>query len=111
MAANGKHPKFVRSNYKSKVRVGLPWRKPHGIDSKQRVKLNAAGAIPQIGYQGKKSERHKHPRGAFETLVFNEKELRKVPKGMLVRLGGTVGEKKRKVLRKIAGELKLHVLN
>ena len=106
-----KHPRFVRQNLSQKKRVRhTGWRKPRGIDNKQRVGLKSAGALPKIGYQGPRSERHKHPSGFYEMRVFNEKDLLKInPKTHACRLGASVGERKRIVLRKKAAELGIHV--
>jgi len=112
MAADGKHPKFQRLNYGHIKRVGKAWRMPHGIDSKQRVKLKWAGALPAIGYRGKKSERDKHPSGKKEVLVCNAGQLSSLGgKEVVVRLSATMGEKKRKEVRAKAAELGLKVLN
>jgi large subunit ribosomal protein L32e len=53
-----------------------------------------------------------HPSGFREVLVHNEKELRGLdPKTQAVRIGGTVGSKKRSALEGKAKELGLRVLN
>jgi len=110
-----KHPRFVRTNSWSYVRVKTTWRKPRGIDSKQRQKLKSAGAVPKIGYQGAKSVRHTRiaNKGAKEVLIHNLKELAalKGQKLVVAKIGGTVGELKRMAIRKEAKALKKKVLN
>ncbi len=112
MAADGKHPKFRRLNSASIKRVGKAWRMPHGIDSKQRVKLKWAGALPAIGYRGKKSERNKHPCGKFEVVVSNAGQLAILKdRSVAVRFSGALGTKKKKELAAKAREMGLRVLN
>lgn len=111
MIKKRRHPKFQRQNYGSIKRVGRAWRKPHGIDSKQRLQWKSAGALPTVGYRNAKSVRYLHPSGFREVRVRNEKELRAVEKNTAARFSAAIGEKKRKVLRKIASELKVKLLN
>ncbi|MBU1197496.1 hypothetical protein KJ765_03200 [Candidatus Micrarchaeota archaeon] len=110
-----KHPKFQRPNLSGrniKKRVKDSWRKPRGIDSKQRQKLKWAGAVVKIGYRSPRSERGKHPKGLPEVLVHNLKELELV-KGntVVIRLGGALSKRNKIVLRTKAKENKMHVVN
>jgi len=111
MASSGKHPKFQRQNYGSVKRVGTSWRKPHGIDSKQRVMQVAYGALPKIGFKGKKKNQHLHPRGKKENYVRGMKQLLTLEKGSLVRLNATIGQKLRQVMIAKAKEKGLIILN
>jgi len=106
------HPSFKRPNYGFKKRVKANWRKPRGIDSKQRMKRIAYGHVPLIGYKGPRATRHVHPCGLREALVANEKELMQInPKTHAARIRGTVGKKKREQLRAKAVLLGIKVLN
>ncbi len=106
-----KHPKFVRQNRAVDKRVGEAWRKPHGIDNKQRVKLRWAGAMPNIGYRGKKEERGKRL-GKFLVVVHNAAEAAKCnPKTTDVYISATVGKKKRVEIIEAAKKASVHVLN
>ncbi len=109
-----KLPKFQRLNVHTFKRVKNVWRKPRGIDSKQRQKLKAYGAYPDVGYRTPRNERHLVG-GMVVILVANEKDLAKAakedPKKNVVRFSGTLGKKKRLVLDKKAKEWKLKVLN
>ncbi len=112
MAADGKHPKFQRLNFGHIKRVKKAWRMPHGIDSKQRIKKKWAGALPAIGYRGKKSQRDLHPSGFPEALVHNAKELSALKgKKTIARLAATVGEKKRAELKKLAKSAGIRIVN
>ena len=99
---------FKRQNRAIDKRVGESWRKPRGIDNKQRIQLRGTSAIPKIGYRGKKTERHLHPSGLKEKIVFTVKELEK---GFCIRIGGSVGLKKKKVIVAEAKKMGLKVLN
>ncbi len=106
-----KHPKFQRQNAAAKKRVGFSWRRPRGIDNKQRLKLKSAGALPSVGWRSAKAVRGLHPSGFFEKLVFNEKQLAQVDaRTQAVRIAAGVGLKKRQAILKKAAELGLKVL-
>lgn len=105
------HPKFVRQNRSVDKRVGEAWRKPRGIDNKQRVMLKWCGALPCIGYRSAKDTRGMR-NGAKLTVVHNEAELAKVdPKAEHVYFASTVGKKKRAVLLEKAQKAGIKVLN
>lgn len=104
-------PKFVRQNRRQKKRVSEPWRKPRGIDNKQRVQKGGTGKLPKIGFRTPKSTRFLSNGGKMVMLVCNEKELNSVPPGYLVRFSATLGKRKRTVFLKQAKEKKLTVVN
>ena len=105
-------PKFKRSNGGRFKRLKDVWRKPRGIDNKQRSKLKSAGVVVRIGYRTKREDRGFHPTGFREILVHNVFELKKVNREKEVaRMAAGVGEKKRAQIRKAAGELGVRVLN
>lgn len=107
-----KLPSFKRLNLGAKKRVKGNWRKPHGIDSKQRQKLKAYGAIPDIGYRSKRSQRFLHPSGLEAVLVSNASQLHTLDVSkQCVRFSSTLGSKKRKMLEKIVKEKKLKLVN
>jgi large subunit ribosomal protein L32e len=106
-----KHPKFHRQNIAVNKRVGLAWRKPRGIDNKQRIHLKSAGALPKIGWRSPKSTRGMHPSGFQDKIVFNELQLAQLdPKTQAARIAAGVGGKKRAAIIKKAAELGLKVL-
>ncbi|MCX6767477.1 MAG: 50S ribosomal protein L32e [Candidatus Micrarchaeota archaeon] len=110
-----RHPRFVRANYGRIRKVGRAWRRPRGIDSKQRVGLNYAGAKPEIGYRSMKKTRGLHPSGLAEERVSRPEELKAVAarRGTVfaARIAGGVGKRKAAEIRKAAGELGIKVLN
>jgi len=106
-----KHPKFQRQNIAVYKRVGLAWRRPRGIDNKQRLKLKSAGALPSVGWRSPKVKRGLHPSGFQEKLVFNEKQLLQLnPRKHAVRVAASVGARKKTEILKKAAELGLKVL-
>lgn len=105
-----KHPKFQRPNLKVDKRLKHSWRKPHGIDSKQRQKLKWAGAVVKVGYRSPRATRDVHPNGLKEVLVQNAKEIDGL-KGVAVRLAGSLSEKSKGAMRKKAVAMGLKVLN
>ncbi len=107
-----KIPSFQRMNIHSKKRVKNKWRKPRGIDSKQRQKLKAYGAIPDIGYRTANAERGLRSNGLKEVLVSNAKQLVGLDAVKnCIRFSATLGKKKKTQLEKIAKEKKLKMVN
>ncbi len=107
-----KIPSFQRMNIHSKKRVKNKWRKPRGIDSKQRQKLKAYGAIPDVGYRTAVIERYRRSNGLIEVLVSNEKQLAGVDAvKMCIRFSATLGKKKRDKLVKLAKDKKIKMVN
>jgi large subunit ribosomal protein L32e len=105
-----KKPDFIIPNSKKMKRVPSRWRKPRGIDNKKRIRLAAHGASPRIGYKNSAAVRFMHPCGSIEVMVHNPAQLEGI-KGAVIRIGGSVGNKKRIAIVNRASELKLRVLN
>lgn len=103
-------PKFVRQNVAQKKRVGSAWRKPRGIDNKQRVQKSGFGSLPRIGYRTAKSERGLHPTGLKEVLVRTMRDLAGL-KGVAVRFSATIGGKQKALLVAEAKKMQLKILN
>lgn len=106
-----KHPKFQRPNQARSSRVKAGWRKPRGIDSKQRMHLAWAGAHPHSGWRSPKEGRGLHPSGAAESLVRNARELEAVAEGSVVRFAAQLGGRSRVQLRERARARGLRTLN
>ena len=94
-------------------RIGkLGWRRPRGKDSKQKRKMASRGHRVEIGYRQDKRIRGLHPSGFREAMVFNVNGLSGLDsKTQAVRIGSSVGKKKRMEIIKKAEEMKLKVLN
>ena len=107
-----KKPKFLRQTVHSVKRLEKKWKRPRGSTSKLRRHMKAKGLRPLIGYRTPKSNRHMHPSGFKEILIFNENGLERIdPKKEAVKISSSVGKRKRGIIVKKAGELKIKVLN
>lgn len=106
-----KQPKFLRQNAKNLKRLHGKWRKPKGNQSKQRQHRMARGAMARIGYGMPKTIRGMHPLGMKEIIVHNPAQLKIVAPDYCVRIGSTVGKKKRIEITKVAEEMKLKIVN
>ena len=103
-----KKPGFARQNKRYKKRVGDSWRRPRGIDNKQRVQKRGFGALPKAGYGTAAEKKGLHPTGAKEKPAFNVNDL---TPGFAARIGGSVGRKKRAEIVEAAGKKGVKVLN
>jgi large subunit ribosomal protein L32e len=105
-------PVFLREEWFRYKRIPRNWRRPDGITSKMRINLKYRPSKVRVGFRGPKEVRGLHPSGFEEVLVHNVRDLEKVdPKKQAVRIGGTVGMKKRLEIAKMAEELEIRVLN
>lgn len=103
---------FLRQEWFRFPRLGEKWRRPRGMHSKMRRHIQYRPNVVSIGYRGPKQVRGLHPSGFQEVMVFNADQLENVdPKVQAVRIGGSVGFKKRQVIEKKADELGIRVLN
>ena len=107
-----KKPDFNRQESWRYKRVKKNWRKPRGIDSKMRKKVKGWPASPRVGYRSPKKLRGLHPSGYIEIHVQNVDDVNKVnPQTQAVRIGHTVGAKKRIEISSLAKERGIHVVN
>jgi large subunit ribosomal protein L32e len=105
-------PEFVRPESWRYVRLHPEWRKPKGMDNKVRKSIKGWPRRVKVGYRGPHEVRGYHSSGHTEVLVYNIHDLLKVvPEKDVVRMGRTVGGRKRVEIMKRASELGLRVLN
>ncbi len=105
-------PKFVRQESWRYDRLAPNWRKPKGKDNKMRLQVSGVPRLVKIGYRGPRSARGLHPSGYIEVMVFNKNDLGKVDREKeAIRIGHTVGRRKREEIMVEATTLKLKVLN
>jgi large subunit ribosomal protein L32e len=110
--ARNKKPKFVRAESWKYDRFSLSWRKPRGLDNKIRRKIKGWPPGPSMGYKGPKIARFLHPSGYEEVIVYNVADLANVDvNSQAVRIGHTVGKRKRTDIIAKAKELNLKILN
>jgi large subunit ribosomal protein L32e len=111
-AKNDARPAFKRQEWFRYARLGEKWRKPRGIHSKMRRHLSYRAPVVSIGFRGPKMVRDYHPSGFQEVMVYNPGQVDKVdPKVQAIRIGGTVGGKKRMAITEKADELGIRILN
>ena len=109
---NKHRPKFVRQESWRYVRIKSPWRKPKGVDNKVRRQDKGAPMLVRVGFRGPTESRGLHPSGHFEVLVHRPQDIEGlVPGRDVVRVGSTVGAKKREKILARANELGLRVVN
>ena len=109
---SGRRPAFKRQEWFRYSKLGENWRKPKGIHSKMKRGLKRRPPMVEIGYRGPAEVRGLHPSGFEEVLVYNVEGLENIdPKKQAVRVGGTVGTKKRIAIEDRADELGIRVLN
>jgi len=104
-------PEFKRPESWRYKRLETTWRKPKGIDNHQRKqKSRGRPGLVKVGYGGPKIARGLHPSGYTDNLVYNIDDLEKLnPKIDGIRIGHSVGTKKRKeiVIKSIEKKFKI----
>ena len=109
---SSKRPKFIRQESWRYDRLAENWRKPKGKDNKMRKQKAGHPDIVKIGYRGPKVARGLHPSGYNDIIVHNVNELAGLdPKKDAIRLGRTVGLRKRKDIVEEATKMGLKMLN
>ena len=105
-------PYFLRDEGFRYKRIPKNWRRPSGITSKLRINLKYRPSKVRVGFRAPKLVRGLHSSGFEEVMIHTVQELEKIdPKKQAVRIGGTVGTKKRLMISKRAAELDIRVLN
>lgn len=105
-------PYFLRDEGFRYKRIPKNWRRPTGYTSKLRINLKYRPSKVRVGFRAPKIVRGLHASGFEEVMIHTAKELEKIdPKKQAVRIGGTVGTKKRLEIVKRADDLNIRVLN
>ena len=106
-------PSFRRTEwfrYKRLSRSG--WRKPHGMENKQRRNYKYRGSLVRIGHGKVNAASGLHPSGFEEVMVHNTRDLDQIDaETQAARVGATVGGRKRENIHSRADELGIRVLN
>jgi large subunit ribosomal protein L32e len=103
---------FKRDGFGKKRQLSDSWRKPRGQHNKQREQKKAKGALPKPGFGSPLAVRGMHPSGFFDVLVTSLKDLEGLdPKTQAVRLGATIGTRKRTMIQEQAVAAGFKVLN
>ena len=108
-----KQPKFRRQEwfrYRRLSKTG--YRKPRGDDSSMRKNRKYRSPMARVGYGKVAAARGLHPSGFEEVLVHKADHLDGLdPERQAVRIGSSVGNRKRARIHERADELGLRVLN
>ena len=108
-------PRFLNLARYWKLGAVKSWRKPRGIDNKQRLKLKSRPKHPVIGYKNPDGARGIHPSGRRPFVVHNVRELREVAErygsSAVVYIASTVGGRKRSQMREEAERLGIPLAN
>ena len=105
-------PQFNRQDYHMKKRTPSSWRRPRGGLSKQRRGIKGKGPKVEAGFRTPKAIRGRHPSGFEEVRVENTDDLEGVDGDReAVRIGSTVGARKRERIEELAEESGIRVLN
>ncbi|MFB6119092.1 50S ribosomal protein L32e [Halosegnis sp.] len=105
-------PQFNRQDYHKKKRTPSSWRRPRGGLSKQRKGVKGKGDKVEAGFRTPEPVRGLHPSGFEEVHVHNTDDLEGVDGDrQAVRIGSTVGARKREAIEEVAEERGIRVLN
>ena len=105
-------PTFLREEWFRYKRISKNWRRPDGLHSKMRKNLKYRPSKVRVGFRGPKKTRHLHSSGFEEVIIHTTNELENInPDTQAVRIGGTVGTKKRLEILKKANEKEIRILN
>jgi len=111
---DGKRPLFVRQAVHRYARIGRDgaWRRPRGLQSKQRRHYGYRSKIVRIGYRSPARVRGLTPAGFRPVIIHNRDELDGLDaKRDAAVIARTVGTRRRLVLEEEARRLGIRVLN
>ncbi|MGB0490420.1 MAG: 50S ribosomal protein L32e [Candidatus Poseidoniaceae archaeon] len=112
-AQKAKTPSFRRTEWFRYARLSRSgWRKPKGMDNKQRRNFKYRGSLVRVGHGKVAAARGLHPSGFSEVMVHNVADLDAIdPAVEAARIGSAVGGRKRATIHARADELGIRVLN
>jgi large subunit ribosomal protein L32e len=107
-------PLFVRQAAHRYFRIGRweSWRRPRGLQSKQRRHYGYRSEIVSVGYRSPARIRGLTPSGFRPVIVHTSSEVEKIDAATEAAvIARTVGTRRRLALEEIARKLGIHVLN
>ena len=112
-AQKAKTPKFRRTEWYRYFRLARSgWRKPKGMDNKQRRNYRYRSSLVRVGHGKVATARGLHPSGFAEVMVQNVSDLNQIDaERQAARVGATVGGRKREMIHERADELGIRILN
>merc|ERR1719218_166444 len=106
--------KFNRHQSDEFVKVKSSWRRPRGIDSRQRRKFKGLTLLVNVGYGSDTRTRHMLPNGFYKFVVHNVKELEVLMmqnRKYAAEIAHNVSVRKRQEIVERANQLNIKVLN
>merc|ERR1711935_1076297 len=106
--------RFKRHQSDEYVKVKDSWRRPRGIDSRQRKKFKGLTLLVKVGYGSDKRTRHMLPSGFYKFVVHNVKELEVLMmqnRKYAAEIAHNVSARKRKEIVERANQLNIKVTN
>jgi len=106
--------RFKRHQSDEFVKVKDSWRRPRGIDSRQRRKFKGLTQLVHIGYGSDKATRHRMPSGFFKFTIHNIKELEVLlmqNRKYAAEIAHNVSSRKRKEIVERAEQLNIKLVN
>jgi large subunit ribosomal protein L32e len=113
-AQDAHRPRFTRQASYRYYRIGRDgaWRKPRGLQSKQRRHYGYRSTIPSIGFRTPRLVRGRTPTGFRPIVVNTVAEIGRIdPVQEAAIIARTIGTQKRLVLEEAARKRGIHVLN
>lgn len=101
---NSSRPKFVRTASHRYWRIGRweSWRRPKGLQSKQRRHYQYRPVVVSIGYGNPAKVRGRTPLGLIPVIIHAEKELKELePTKHMVIIARGVGTRRRLILEEV----------
>jgi large subunit ribosomal protein L32e len=108
-----KQPAFRRQEWFRYKRLSHSgWRKPKGYQSKQRLNMKYRSPMARIGFGKIAAVRGLHSSGFEEVLVHQIGDMNSLnPELQAIRIGSTVGNRKRMAIHARADDLGVRILN
>ncbi len=97
-ATKRKKPSFMRKDIYKKARIGKSWRKPRGLDNKQRLCKRGPAKKISNGYRAPKEVRGLHKSGLVPIVISNISQLNSLTKEQGAILSAKIGDRKRQML-------------
>lgn len=106
-----KKPNFKRQRTRYK-KIKENWRKPRGMNSKQKKGKKETPKMPTVGYRQPREIRGLHPSGYEDKLIHNPKQIEELDSEKhAVRIAGSVGRRKREKIIEKAEKENFKIIN
>jgi large subunit ribosomal protein L32e len=106
-----RRPSFMRKDIYKKSRLGSSWRKPRGLDNKQRLCKKGPAKKISNGYRAPRDVRGLHKSGLAPFVISNVAQLNLLTKEQGVIISAKVGNKKRQAIITEVKKKELRLLN